>query len=179
MNIGQTSKASGVSAKMIRYYESIDLIRPPLRTESGYRVYSPEDVHTLRFIGRARDLGFSIEEISSLLTLWRDRSRASADVKRIATEKISTLEAKIRELGEMVQSLRHLAENCHGDHRPDCPILSDLENPKSSKSADSRLGNLVNMKGIRARRADRGKCDHKSCRDAAASKKKRSSSNPR
>ncbi len=163
MNIGETAAAAGVSAKMIRYYESIDLIKAPVRTESGYRVYSPEDVHTLRFIGRTRDLGFSIEEISSLLTLWHDRSRASTDVKRIATEKIATLEAKIRELAAMVESLRHLAENCHGDHRPDCPILSDLANPKAAAQAAARPGSLANLKGVRAQRSMRADCGHVPC----------------
>jgi MerR family copper efflux transcriptional regulator len=170
MNIGETAAAAGVSAKMIRYYESIDLIKEPVRTEAGYRVYSPEDVHTLRFIGRARDLGFSIEEISSLLTLWHDRSRASADVKRIATEKIATLEAKIRELAAMVESLRHLAENCHGDHRPDCPILTDLANPKAAATPTARPGNLANLKGMRGRRAVQADCGHESCRSALPGK---------
>jgi MerR family copper efflux transcriptional regulator len=170
MNIGETAEAAGVSAKMIRYYESIDLIKAPVRTESGYRVYSPEDIHTLRFIGRARDLGFSIEEISSLLTLWHDRSRASSDVKRIATEKIATLEAKIRELGAMVESLRHLAENCHGDHRPDCPIITDLANPKVTATAIARPGNLVNLKGMRGRRSARADCGHESCRNTVPEK---------
>ncbi len=170
MNIGEAAEASGVSAKMIRYYESIDLIKAPVRTEAGYRVYSPEDVHILRFIGRARDIGFSIDEISSLLTLWHDRSRASADVKRIATEKIATLEAKIRKLGAMVESLRHLAENCHGDHRPDCPILSDLADPKSALSTTVRFGNLENLKGVRGRNSARTDCSHEPCRSAAPGK---------
>ena len=130
MNIGEAANAAGVSAKMIRYYEAIGLVRAPVRTAGGYRVYSAEDVHTLRFVGRARDLGFSIEEISNLLTLWHDRSRASADVKRIATQKIASLETKIGELAAMVATLRHLAKTCHGDDRPDCPILSDLARPK-------------------------------------------------
>jgi len=171
MNIGETAEAAGVSAKMIRYYESIDLIKAPVRTEAGYRVYSPEDIHTLRFIGRARDLGFSIEEISSLLTLWHDRSRASSDVKRIATEKIATLEAKIRELAAMVGSLRHLVENCHGDHRPDCPILSDLADPKAALPASARPGSLMNLKGVRAPRAVQADCGHESCSSAVPRKK--------
>ena len=126
MNIGQAAAASGVSAKMIRYYESIGLIGAAARTESGYRVYSEADVHTLRFIRRARDLGFSVEQMGELLALWRDRSRASAEVKRIALEHVGELEQKMRELAEMADTLRHLAEHCHGDHRPDCPILNDL-----------------------------------------------------
>ena len=126
MNIGQASERSGVSAKMIRYYESIGLIEPAGRTGSGYRVYRPEDVHTLRFVRRARDLGFSVEEIAELLALWRKRERASADVKRLALEKIAELEGKIAELEAMAKTLRHLAENCHGDDRPDCPIIDEL-----------------------------------------------------
>ncbi|MBU1305361.1 MAG: Cu(I)-responsive transcriptional regulator [Alphaproteobacteria bacterium] len=123
MNIGEASKASGVSTKMIRYYESIGLIKAPLRADSGYRVYSDNDVHALRFISRARDLGFSVEQMGSLLALWRDRSRASADVKSIALEQIRVLDEKARALQAMSRTLRHLAENCHGDDRPDCPII--------------------------------------------------------
>jgi len=123
MNIGEASKASGVSTKMIRYYESIGLINAPLRTESGYRVYSDNDVHALRFISQARDLGFSVEQMGSLLALWRDRSRASADVKSIALEHIRTLDEKARALQAMSKTLRHLADHCHGDDRPDCPII--------------------------------------------------------
>jgi len=126
MNIGQASSASGVSAKMIRYYESIGLIRPPLRTDSNYRVYSPEDVHVLRFVKRARTLGFSVNETATLLGLWQDKSRASAEVKQIATGHIEALQSKIVELQSMVKTLSHLAHCCGGDERPDCPILDDL-----------------------------------------------------
>ena len=126
MNIGQAADASGVSAKMIRYYESIGLIDPATRTEAGYRVYSDADVHVLRFVRRARDLGFSVEQMTNLLALWQDRSRASAEVKRIALEHVGELERKMRELAEMAETLRHLAENCHGDDRPDCPIINEL-----------------------------------------------------
>ena len=126
MNIGEASGASGVSAKMIRYYESIGLIRPPLRTDSNYRVYSPEDVHVLRFVKRARTLGFSVDETATLLGLWQDKSRASAEVKDIATGHITALETKIVELQGMVKTLNHLAHCCSGDSRPDCPILDDL-----------------------------------------------------
>jgi MerR family transcriptional regulator, copper efflux regulator len=126
MNIGQASSASGVSAKMIRYYESIGLIRPPLRTESNYRVYAEDEVHTLRFVKRARTLGFSVEETATLLGLWQDKARASAEVKAIATEHIGALETKIAELQGMVKTLKHLANCCGGDERPDCPILEDL-----------------------------------------------------
>lgn len=123
MNIGEASKASGVSTKMIRYYESIGLIKAPLRTESGYRVYSDSEVHALRFISQARDLGFSIDQMGDLLALWRDRTRASGDVKAIALGHVEALEAKVRALQAMSSTLRHLADNCHGDDRPDCPII--------------------------------------------------------
>lgn len=126
MNIGDAAKASGVSAKMIRYYEAIRLIAPAPRTGAGYRDYSETDIHTLRFIRRARDLGFSVEQIGKLLALWRERSRASLNVKRIAMEHVEELERKARSLRAMSKSLRHLADNCHGDDRPDCPILEDL-----------------------------------------------------
>ena len=126
MNIGEASSASGVSAKMIRYYESIGLIRAPLRTESNYRVYSSDEVHTLRFVKRARTLGFSVDETSTLLGLWQDKDRASAEVKSIATSHVAALETKIAELQGMVQTLKHLAHCCSGDDRPDCPILDDL-----------------------------------------------------
>jgi len=123
MNIGQASKATGVSVKMIRYYESIGLIKAPLRTDSGYRVYSDNDVHTLRFISKARDLGFSVDQMSDLLALWRDRSRASGDVKAIALEHVAALDEKAEALRAMSDTLRHLAEHCHGDDRPECPII--------------------------------------------------------
>ena len=126
MNIGEAGKASGVSAKMIRYYEQTGLIPKAVRSESGYRHYSDNEVHTLRFIRRARDLGFSVEEIAELLTLWRDRSRASADVKTVALGHVAGLKAKIAELQAMARTLQHLAETCSGDDRPDCPILEDL-----------------------------------------------------
>lgn len=126
MNIGEAAAASGVSAKMIRHYESIGLIKAAIRAGSGYRVYSESEVHTLSFIRRARDLGFSIDQMRELLALWRDRDRASSDVKRIALEQVEALEAKRLELQAMASTLRHLAENCHGDDRPDCPILHDL-----------------------------------------------------
>jgi MerR family copper efflux transcriptional regulator len=127
MNIGQASAASGVSAKMLRYYESIGLIPKAGRTETGYRVYSATDVNTLRFIRRARDLGLSIERIKLLVGLWRDRERSSAEVKQVATEHVAELEAKILELTAMRDTLQELAGACHGDHRPECPILHDLE----------------------------------------------------
>jgi len=126
MNIGKAAAASGVSAKMIRYYKSVGLIPPARRTDSDYRVYSDDDVHVLRFIRRARDLGFSVDDIRELLALWRDKRRASADVKRIALGHVAELEARIAALQDMAGTLRRLAECCHGDARPDCPILGDL-----------------------------------------------------
>jgi MerR family transcriptional regulator, copper efflux regulator len=126
MNIGEAAQHSGVSAKMIRYYEDIGLISPPPRTGSNYRVYGEEQLHVLRFIKRSRTLGFSVEETSALLALWQDRSRASSEVKEIATGHITALETKIAALESMVGTLRHLVHSCHGDQRPDCPILEDL-----------------------------------------------------
>ncbi|HEX7030947.1 MAG TPA: Cu(I)-responsive transcriptional regulator [Gammaproteobacteria bacterium] len=125
-NIGEASEASGVSAKMIRHYEQIGLIPPANRTFTNYRIYTASDVHTLQFIKRARTLGFSIRQIGVLLDLWQDRNRSSAEAKRLALEHVAELEAKIRELKAMSDTLRQLAENCHGDDRPDCPILEDL-----------------------------------------------------
>jgi MerR family copper efflux transcriptional regulator len=139
MNIGQAAAASGVSAKMIRYYESVGLTRPVVRTESGYRVYSDDDVHTLRFVRRARDLGFPVEQIGGLLALWQDRDRSSADVKRIALGHVAELEQKVEGLKQMIATLRHLSACCHGDDRPDCPILDDLalEPPKTARRGRS------------------------------------------
>lgn len=127
MTIGQAARASGVSAKMIRYYEEIGLIPPAGRTALGYRRYGDRDVHMLRFIRRARDLGFPVEGITELLGLWRDRDRHSADVKRLAVEQAARLREKIAGLQAMVCTLETLADRCAGDHRPDCPILEDLE----------------------------------------------------
>ena len=131
MNIGQASKQSGVSQRMIRHYEAIGLIPRAARRDSGYRDYDESDVHTLRFIRRARDLGFSIEEIGKLVALWQDRGRASADVKALALARAAELRRKAKELDDMRRSLEHLAANCHGDARPDCPILGDLEGKSS------------------------------------------------
>ena len=127
MNIGQAAKSSGVSAKMIRYYEQTGLIPPADRRASGYRDYSDTDVHMLRFIRRARDLGFSVAEIGELLGLWRDTSRQSSEVKRIARDHIGTLEQKIRDMQDMVATLTDLVASCRGDHRAECPILERLE----------------------------------------------------
>jgi Cu(I)-responsive transcriptional regulator len=131
VKIGQASGASGVSERMIRHYEKIGLMPPAARRDSGYRDYDEREVHTLRFIGRARDLGFSIEEIRRLLELWQDRSRASQDVKELALARAAELKRKERELHEMRRSLEHLAASCHGDERPDCPIIGDLEGTKA------------------------------------------------
>jgi Cu(I)-responsive transcriptional regulator len=126
MNIGDAANASGVSVKMIRHYESIGLLPPALRTESGYRVYRVDDVHTLRFIRNARDLGFPLTEIAELLDLWRDRDRSSAEVKLLALAHVAAIDAKATVLKAMADTLRHLAGACHGDHRPDCPILDGI-----------------------------------------------------
>ena len=126
MNIGQASKASGVSAKMIRYYEQTGLIPKADRKDSGYRDYSDTDVHMLRFIRRARDLGFSMDEIAALLGLWQDKQRASSQVKQIAQKHIANLSERIAAMQAMQRSLQALVGCCHGDGRPDCPILDDL-----------------------------------------------------
>lgn len=126
MNIGQAAKASGVSAKMIRWYEEQGLIPGAARTEAGYRIYRAVDLDRLRFIRRARDLGFGVKQIGELLALWQDRTRASADVKRMALLHVEALEARITALREMAQSIRHLAAHCHGDARPECPILDGI-----------------------------------------------------
>lgn len=126
MNIGQAAAATGVSAKMIRYYESIALIPAGKRTDAGYRIYGENDLHTLRFVKRARQLGFSLEQIRDLLSLWQNKGRASADVKAIAQGHVAQLNQRIAELTEMRDTLQTLASCCHGDDRPDCPILQSL-----------------------------------------------------
>ena len=126
VNIGQAARLSGVSAKMLRYYESLDLLGQVRRTESGYRQYSAGDVHVLRFIKRSRDLGFSMTEIAELVNLWQDRGRASASVKRIAQRHVDELSSRIAAMQAMQRSLQELLCHCHGDARPDCPILDDL-----------------------------------------------------
>ncbi len=126
MNIGEAAKRSGVPAKTIRYYESIGLIPPADRKGSGYRDYDANEVETLRFIQRARSLGFSVKDVGNLLALWRDRSRASADVKRVALAHVEEIETKIAELESMRRTLLQLTRRCHGDDRPDCPILEEL-----------------------------------------------------
>lgn len=126
MNISQAAKVSGVSAKMIRHYESINVIPKPSRSASGYREYREADVNILSFVKRARDMGFSMVEIKKLVSLWRNKSRASADVKSLAQKHVQDMEAKIKNLQQMVQSLNHLIKSCHGDGRADCPILENL-----------------------------------------------------
>jgi len=125
-DIGRASKASGVSVKMIRHYEAIGLLPKVARTFANYRVYRESDVHTLRFIRRARALGFSMSDIRELLGLWQSKSRSSASVKKIAGKHVDELNRKIGELKAMVDTLQHLTKHCHGDDRPDCPILEDL-----------------------------------------------------
>jgi MerR family copper efflux transcriptional regulator len=126
MNIGAAAAASGVSAKMIRHYEAIGLLMPAARRPNDYRDYGERDIHELRFIKRARRLGFSIDEIGALLMLWRDRARPSREVRRIAEAHVGDLEARIAEMQAMAKTLRQLVRACHGDDRPDCPILDDL-----------------------------------------------------
>lgn len=142
LNIGQAARLSGVSAKMIRHYESLGLLPKVRRTGSGYRQYSASEVHTLRFIRRARSLGFGIGEIAALLGLWQNRRRASADVKRLALGHAAELATRIAEMTAMKRSLEQLAAHCHGDHRPDCPILDDLarNNEALSQSGGKETG---------------------------------------
>lgn len=125
MNIGEAARKTELPAKTIRYYEEIGLVRPA-RGSNGYRDYATSDIHKLRFLHRARSLGFTIEECRQLLALYADTSRASADVKAMATAKIAEVDTKISELKTLRATLSHLAEHCHGDDRPDCPILDDL-----------------------------------------------------
>lgn len=126
MNIGQVAAATGVSAKMIRYYESIALIPAGRRTDAGYRIYGDNDLHTLRFVKRGRQLGFSLDQIRDLLSLWQNKERASSDVKTIALGHVAQLNQRIAELTEMRDTLQTLAGCCHGDDRPECPILQSL-----------------------------------------------------
>ena len=127
MNIGEAARKAGVTAKMVRHYESLGLLPKVHRTESGYRVYSEAEVHTLRFIKRSRDLGFSMAQIAELVKLWQDRRRPSSSVKKLASAHVEELDRKITELEAMRQTLKHLIHCCQGDDRPDCPILEDLE----------------------------------------------------
>lgn len=133
MNIGNIAKQSGVPVKTIRYYEEIGLIPPAVRAENGYRRYAATDVETLRFIHRARRLGFPVKDVGNLLTLWRDKNRASADVKALALRHIKEVEERIAELEAIRRTLLHLTDRCHGDNRPDCPILEGM-----AKSGEGR-----------------------------------------
>lgn len=134
MNIGAASQQSGLPAKTIRYYEDIGLLTPD-RAGNGYRDYSASDVHRLRFLQRSRSLGFSVEECRQLLSLYGDRSRESADVRAIAKSKLAEIERKLTELAELRDTLRHLVRNCHGDNRPECPILDDLAGRENARLA--------------------------------------------
>jgi len=126
VDIGRASKATNVSVKMIRHYEAIGLLPNVPRTFANYRLYGPTEMHLLRFIKRARTLGFSMEDIKELVSLWQNRSRSSASVKKIASKHTDALKVKIAELEAMVASLEHLSKHCHGDHRPDCPIIEEF-----------------------------------------------------
>jgi MerR family copper efflux transcriptional regulator len=134
MVIGEAARASGVSAKMLRYYESIGLIPKAVRTEAGYRVYGDHEVETLKFIRRARDFGIPMDQVKTLVGLWQDEHRPSREVKRIALQHVAGLTAKIAELTAMKDALQHLAASCKGDHRPDCPILQDFAGAPSTAS---------------------------------------------
>lgn len=143
MNIGEAANASGVSAKMIRHYESVDLLPPAARTEAGYRQYTEKDVHALQFIRRSRDLGFSIDKNRGLLSLWHDRKRPGRQVKALALSHIADLEQKAQEILAMKATLEHLVHCCKGDDRPDCPILNNL--------ADSRQHGALSVTNPRVR----------------------------
>lgn len=138
LNIGEAAKASGVSAKMIRHYEEEGLVPRAGRTVAGYRIYRESDIHLLRFIRRARDLGFSLKEVKALVGLWSDRQRASADVKRLALGHVADLDSRIAEMQSMRRALAKLAACCHGDDRPDCPILDCLS--EEGPAPPSRIG---------------------------------------
>ncbi len=136
MNIGDAAERSGVSAKMIRYYEEIALLKPA-RRDNGYRDYDEANVSVLQFIGRTRDLGFSLGEVANLLALWRDRKRPSREVKRLAAKHITDLERRISEMRAVVRTLKRLADHCHGDERSECPILDDFAAPAGTRKVGS------------------------------------------
>lgn len=154
MNIGEASKASGVSAKMIRHYERVGLLPEAARTEAGYRQYAAKDVDVLRFIRHSRDLGFSIDAIRDLLQLWQDRRRPSRQVKALAQAHIDDLEAKLIELQAMKATLQHLVNHCQGDERPDCPILDTLESERIAPAA-SRTRRQGQQEGLKPGRHTR------------------------
>lgn len=138
MNIGEASERSGVSAKMIRYYEGVGLLPSAARRPNGYRDYGDQEVAVLQFVRRTRDLGFSLDEVSALLALWTNKKRPSRDVKRMAEKHIADLEHRIREMRTMMKTLRGLAKTCHGDERSECPILDDLATPKPLKATKGK-----------------------------------------
>jgi MerR family transcriptional regulator, copper efflux regulator len=154
MNIGAASAASGVSAKMIRHYEAIGLLRPAARRGNSYREYGDHDVHELRFIGRARKLGFSMSEISALLALWRDKRRPSREVKQVAARHLADLETRMAEMQSMAATLHELVRTCRGDERPECPILADLGGdplrPATKPSHDAVPASRLPKRGINA-----------------------------
>ena len=150
LNIGQAASASGVSAKMIRHYEGVGLLPEAHRTDAGYRQYADSDVRTLRFIRHSRDLGFSLQEIATLVGLWQDRSRPSREVKALARKHIEELDAKAQELLAMKSALEHLVQCCRGDDRPDCPIIDSLES--ADPVARVQTGSAAGKAGLRAGR---------------------------
>ena len=153
MTIGDAAKASGVSAKMIRHYESVGLFAQAARTDAGYRQYTDKDVGTLRFIRQARDLGFSIEQIRELLGLWQNRQRPSRLVKGLVEAHIRELELKLQDLQAMKATLEHLASNCHGDDRPDCPIVETLAREHGVEPPATRTGAASAKRGLRPGKA--------------------------
>jgi Cu(I)-responsive transcriptional regulator len=158
MNIGQAATASGVSAKMIRHYEQVGLFPKPDRTDAGYRQYTEEDVHTLRFIRHARELGFSIQQIGELVGLWQNRRRPSRQVKALAEAHIKELEQKAQELLAMKATLEHLVHCCHGDDRPECPILEELaaQSAPAATLAHGQVHTQSKIAGLRSGKATRG-----------------------
>jgi MerR family transcriptional regulator, copper efflux regulator len=154
MNIGQASKASGLSAKAIRYYEGIGLLPRAGRTNGGYRDYGPDDIHRLRFVRRARDLGFSFERVRELLELWSDQKRSRAKVKALALAHIGELEARAAELNELIRILRHLADACDGSNRPGCPIIEELESGGAVRGGEASSGSKARI-GAGIGRVDR------------------------
>lgn len=138
MNIGEVAERTGVPPKTIRYYEEIELIPAPARGDNGYRTYTDDAVHTLRFVASARNLGFTVEQCRALLALYRDKTRASADVKRVANEHIAEIDRRIDELQAMRKVLADLARRCHGDERPDCPIIDELSAPTTKSKKTTR-----------------------------------------
>jgi len=152
MKIGEAARRSGVSTKMIRYYESIGLLAQAMRADNSYRDFDTRDVHDLTFIRRSRDLGFSIDEIRRLLALWRDRSRPSREVKEIAQKHVADLEARIAHMQEIVGTLRHLSDCCAGDERPDCPILGELGGENANGNAHENVGDDLSRSKQQRRR---------------------------